>query len=178
MRHLIIISLFAGCLLATPQIDYYKYHSYGPQRMLAGYTHIYHIKPMWSFTATCDSSLNNCYSAGYTPDGTEVLYISPDISPPGGVQNQVWQQYYPTYKATNVGANGNAAGHWHIIRSHGTAITLTSTATTRFYAETNYLKPYFWTQNTAPNAAPGLFNGFPAGTTYKYWGANTYSQCY
>ncbi len=100
-------------------IDHHKYMgSYGPQRMLAGYTHIYHLDPMWSFTATCEPVSNTCYSAGYTPDGSERFYVSPDVNPPpGGIQNQPLQLLYPVYKAMNIGTNGNAPGHWNIARS-------------------------------------------------------------
>lgn len=159
---------------SAPTIDYFKYFNYGPQRMLAGYTHIYHVFPHWSFVATCDAALNNCYSAAYTPDGTETFNIDPSGTPPGGVQNQVWQQFVPTYKATNIASNGNAAGHWTLNRAPtGAAVTITSTGTIRFFmGGGNYKNTHpMYLQNISPS-------GWPAGTTFRYWNGFVFTSCY
>jgi hypothetical protein len=162
VKRLLLSLLIAGAAYAAPKVGFYRYASSGPERMFAGYSYVWFVAPAWAFDATCDTALNNCYSADYTPASNDVFVADPSQTPPGGVQNQVLNWQKPLYKAVNVGTNGNAAGYWNIFQAVGSSPqqqTITSTATTRFYLTSGY------------QAYPYLHQpvGWPAGTSFSYY---------
>ncbi len=172
MRRLFAILLFVvGVAEAAPKLATYRYASwgFGPEHMYAGYNYIWKPAITWAFDATCDAATSACTSADYTPSSTDVFTPDPDTTPPGGVQNAVLEFKRPTYKAVNIGANGNAPGYWNLFQAtakNGTTakqVVITSTATTRFYILSGY---QVYPQMRRPV-------GWPTGVSFTYWSATT-----
>jgi hypothetical protein len=150
----------------------YRYWTNGPERMFAGHTHQWQLAFVWAFDATCDTVSGACTSADYTPSASDTFVPDPDMTPPGGVQNQYLEARYPLYKGVNIGTNGNPAGYWNLFQAvakNGTAaqqVTITTTATTRFYIKSGY--------QAAMQVRTPI--GWPAGTHFTYYYPATVRQ--
>jgi hypothetical protein len=181
MKRLILALLTAAVgASAGLSISFYRYANWGPQRVFAGRSYLYHIGYMWGFDATCDAATNTCFSPDYTPDATVGLWPDPDQTPPGGIQNQPLQWRKPQYQAVNIGTNGNAAGHWNLqtcaalsagvcSNRNGAAIsqvTITSTAAIHFYIGSGGPATTF-------NAYLHHPVNWPAGTKFTYYQASS-----
>jgi len=176
VKQLLLSAVLLGLVAqAAPKVGNYRYWSVGPEKIFAGYTYQYQFSPAWSFDVTCDTT-SACTSADYTPTATDTFTADPDQTPPGGVQNQLVEFQSPTYKAVNIGTNGNPAGYWNLFQAtakHGSTaqqVTITSTGTIRFYIQNGY----------NPNMQLRRPMGWPTGTHFNwanYYGTTVVQNC-
>lgn len=111
----LVLFILASCAWATdPSINYERWHQWGSQTVFPGYTLLFNAWPEYSVTFSCSSTDNTCFSAAFTPNGSEQFLPSDVGLTATGLQTQVYQTSAPIYVPVNIGTNGNAAGHFNL----------------------------------------------------------------
>ena len=151
MKTAALVLFSALCWATDPTLNYTRWGQFGPQQVFPGYTLLFTMRPVYSITFSCSTD-NTCFSADYTPDGSEQFLPSDVGLTAGGLQAQSYGGSVPLYYAVNIGTAGNAAGHFNLIMMAGGAPGV-GTA----FKETSYLASAGTTSSTVPSCLDGTY---------------------